>query len=201
MDPDTLRLLAFPLLVLAAVHDQRERLVPAWIWPLVVALGLVAIDLQPSSASHMVASVAVLGAVSVSLAFIGAFGMADVKALITTGVLLPVAPEIGPFPLVDGSIPLFPLVVAMNAMLFAMAYPMSVAVRNAMAGRWSLEMASVIEVEDVSDVHGWVHETGEDLMDVDVEGPVDVVPGVPYLVPFLAGVVFSVVVGDPTGLL
>jgi len=51
----------------------------------------------------------------------------------------------------------------------------------------------------VGDEHGWLVATGEDLDDVDPddlpEGPVEVVPGAPFLVPLLGGLLAALALG------
>jgi len=195
-----IELAALPFFAAAAYYDQRTRLVPSAIWLPPLVIGLAALALDPSAAPEAAASVALLGGVGAVLHRAGSFGLADVKALVVVAVVFPVAPS---WTALDGWIPLFPLVVAFNAMLVSLAYPASLAVRNALRGDWGKGMASRIEVpaENIGDVHGWVSGTGEDVAECDPDGPVDVVPGVPYLVPLLAGILVSLVIGDPTGLL
>jgi len=126
--------------------------------------------------------------------------MADVKGLVAAAVLLPVAPSLGPLPLLEGSIPLFPFVVLANAALAALAYPAATAARNALAGRWGPRMATTVEVpvEDAGSFHGWRVDSGDGGPECDT---VPMEPGVPFLVPLLAGLALSLTLGDPTALL
>jgi len=194
-----IELAALPFFAVAAYYDQRTRLVPSAIWLPPLVIGLAALALDPSALPEAAASVALLGGVGAVLHRAGSFGLADVKALVVVAVAFPVAP---PWALVDGWLPLFPLAVLLNTTLLSLLYPASLAVRNMVRGEWGRGMASKIEVTpaDIGGVHGWVSGTGEDVAECDPDGPVDVVPGVPYLVPLLAGLLVSLIIGDPTGI-
>ncbi|MFC6729315.1 prepilin peptidase, partial [Natronoarchaeum mannanilyticum] len=159
---DLLRLLAVPVFGWAAWRDVKSRRVPNKTWLPLLALGLLALVWQASSLHAtggyrwqlFVRQVAISLGLVVPLAYafwwIGGFGGADAKALMVLAVLLPTFPSYflaggAEYPLVQTRIGVFSFSVLTNAVIVAAAYPLALALYNAVRGRFSSAMAVGLE--------------------------------------------------------
>ncbi|MFB6108494.1 MAG: prepilin peptidase [Haloplanus sp.] len=176
---DLLRLLAVPALGWAAVRDVRTRRLPNRLWPPLVALGV--LTLAWDALGHVpVAGVddrLFLIRVGVSLCFlvpvayglwwVGGFGGADAKALMTVAVLFPTYPvyylPFGAYPAVRTTLGVFSMTVLTNTVLLGAAYPLYLGVRNALAGERSPVMfvGRRTAVSALPSEHGCLFETPE----------------------------------------
>lgn len=154
--PDLLRLLAVPVFAWAAYRDVRTRRVPNRTWMPLVAVGVVALawdgvailDATAFSQRLFVVQTALsLGLVApVGYVFwrLGGFGGADAKAVMTLALLYPVYPTIYAFetvfPLTQATLGVFSLTILSNAVLAGLTYPLILAGRNALRGRFHRAM-------------------------------------------------------------
>jgi preflagellin peptidase FlaK len=176
---DLLRLVAVPAFGWAAWRDVRTRRLPNRLWYPLVALG--AVLLVVDAVGHLPVTgvgdrrffvrVAVSLLVVVPLAYglwwMGGFGGADAKALMTLAVLLPTYPVFylgsDVYPLVQTRLGVFSMTVLTNAVVVGLAYPLYLGARNLAAG----EVASVmflgrrVDVGDLPTEHGRLFETTE----------------------------------------
>ena len=160
--PDLLRLLAVPVFGWAAWRDVKSRRVPNKTWLPLLALGLLALVWQAASLHAtggyrwqlFVRQVAISLGLVVPLAYafwwIGGFGGADAKALMVLAVLFPAFPSYflaggAEYPLVQTRIGVFSFSILTNAVLVAAAYPLALALYNAVRGRFSSAMAVGLE--------------------------------------------------------
>jgi preflagellin peptidase FlaK len=151
---DLLRLLAVPILAVAAWRDVRTRRVPNEFWYALTALGVVLLAWEWVSLgsgfrrSHLVRTTLLSVAVVVPLAYafwrFGAFGGADAKALMALAILFPTYPIVylpsESLPLVVTSVGVFSLTILTNGVLLGMAYPLVLGVRNLLAGHLDRRM-------------------------------------------------------------
>ncbi|WP_435334191.1 prepilin peptidase [Haloarchaeobius sp. TZWWS8] len=155
--PDLLRLLTVPVFGYLAYTDIKTRRVDNLTWVPLTALGVVLLALQFQDAAAaggrewrlFVISATISVGFVVSLAylfhFLGAFGGADARALMTMAVLYPTWPAIElagtTFPLGDPTtVRVFSFTVLTNAVLWGIAYPGLLAVRNGAVGHVSSRM-------------------------------------------------------------
>ncbi|MFB6165517.1 MAG: prepilin peptidase [Haloarculaceae archaeon] len=157
--PDFLRLLAVPVFGWAAVRDVRTRRVPNETWPPLLALALVALAWEgwlvwTGGTPTPVVPQAFLLRVLISVGFVvplsygfwwmGGFGGADAKALITLALLFPTFPTYllptVALPLVVPTLGVFSLSVLSNTVLAGIAYPFALTARNGLAGHVSRVM-------------------------------------------------------------
>ncbi len=153
---DILRLIAVPVLAWAALRDLRTRRVPNAIWGPLLVIGAIALLVEGSVAwatggwvwqRFLIATAVSLGLV-IPLAYgfwwIGGFGGADAKALMTLAVLFPTFPqyELGTvtLPVVESSIGSFVLTILTNAVLIGLLYPVGMTVMNLVRGDMSRVM-------------------------------------------------------------
>jgi preflagellin peptidase FlaK len=186
---DLLRLVAVPALGWAAWRDVRTRRLPNRLWYPLFAVGLVALAVD--AGGHLpVATVAdrlffvrvgvsvlLLVPLAYGLWWIGGFGGADAKALMTLAVLFPTYPvfylSAGAYPAVATTLGVFSLTVLTNAVLVGLAYPLYLGVRNAVRGDRSVVMfvGRRTEVAALPGEHGRLFEDGDgftrDGLDVD----------------------------------
>jgi len=176
--PDLLRLVVLPVFAWAAWRDINTRRLPNRLWPPLVGLGLVllaweAFQLSPFGTLEgqlflIQAGVSLLFIAPLGYAFwwIGGFGGADAKALITLAVLLPTYPMyvLGSlhFPLVETPIGVFSLTILTNTVLFAGAVPIVLAAQN--LSRVDIEpkamlFARRVDITSLPDRHGTLFET------------------------------------------
>ena len=180
--PDLLRLVVLPVFAWAAWRDINTRRLPNRLWPPLVGLGVVllaweAFQLAPFGTFE---GRLFLVQVAVSLLFIaplgyafwwlGGFGGADAKALITLAILLPTFPSyfLGSlqFPLVETPIGVFSLTVLTNTVLMAAAVPVVLALRNLSQGDIeprAMLFARRVDRASLPDRHGTLFETPEGI--------------------------------------
>jgi preflagellin peptidase FlaK len=194
---DGLRLLAVPLLGWAALRDVRTRRVPNWIWYVVGGLGLVLlaadlVRLAPFTGAYarfQLFRIAVSIGFVVPLSYVfwrlGGFGGADAKALMALAILFPTYPAYYPPVSVFGtSLPpvlpaeatlvgVFSLTILTNTVLVGALFPVALAARNALGGRFSpvMFLARIVPVDDLPEHHGRLFENRSGLtrsgLDVD----------------------------------
>ena len=180
--PDLLRLVILPVFAWAAWRDIRTRRLPNRLWPPLLALGVVLLGweaLQFWPFETLVARLFLLQ-VAISLLFVaplgyafwwlGAFGGADAKALISIAVLLPTFPSyiVGDtvFPVAATQSGVFSLTVLTNTALLAMAVPPVLALSNAARGAFSpiaMFLARPVAVDALSEHHGRLFETPDGI--------------------------------------
>jgi len=180
--PDLLRLVVLPVFAWAAWRDINTRRLPNRLWPPLVGLGVVllvweSIQLAPFAT---IEGRLFLVQVGVSLLFIaplgyafwwlGGFGGADAKALITLAILLPTFPSYAlgslHLPLVETPIGVFSLTVLTNTVLFAAAVPIVLAARNLSTGDIeprAMFFARRVDRESIPDRHGTLFETPDGI--------------------------------------
>ena len=151
--PDLLRLLAVPVLVWAAYCDIQTRRVPNRTWKPLFVLAIV-LFFWDGVASYLAggltwaffavgAGISLFIVIPASYGFwrFGAFGGADAKALIVLALLFPTYPtyEISSYllPLVRTPTGAFSLTILANTVLVGACYPLVLAIRNALAGRFT----------------------------------------------------------------
>jgi len=168
---DLLRLVAVPAFAWAAYRDVRTRRVPNRLWLPLAALGAVllawdaAVRLPFDPADRLFAlrvAISLGFVVPLSYGFwrIGGFGGADAKAFMTLAVLFPATPvyylPTTSLPFVAATLGVFSMTVLTNTVLLGLAYPLGIAVRNALAGELSPRMFLAVRqpVERVERAHG-----------------------------------------------
>ncbi|AZH23901.1 A24 family peptidase [Haloplanus aerogenes] len=150
MLPDLLRLLAVPALGWAAWRDVRTRRLPNRLWTPLVAIGLLTLAVDAVGHLPMTTvddrlffvrvgvSVLILIPLAYALWWVGGFGGADAKALMTLAILFPTYPVFylpgDAYPLVASNLGVFSLTILTNAVLVGLAYPLYLGVRNALRG-------------------------------------------------------------------
>jgi preflagellin peptidase FlaK len=186
---DLLRLLAVPALGWAAWRDVRTRRLPNRLWTPLVAIGLLTLALDASSHLPLTTvddrlffvrvgvSVLILVPLAYGLWWLGGFGGADAKALMTLAVLLPTYPVFylptDAYPLVATTLGVFSMTILTNAVLVGLAYPLYLGGRNALRGDRSILMfvGRRTDVAALSNEHGRLFETTEgvtrDGLDID----------------------------------
>jgi preflagellin peptidase FlaK len=177
--PDLLRLVALPVFGWAAYRDVRTRRVPNRTWYPLVALGVVLlavevvgvlpVDGYEERLFLLRTGLSIGFVVPLSYVFwrIGGFGGADAKALMTLAVLLPTYPTyflpgVG-LPVERATLGVFSMTVLTNTVIVGLAYPLFLAVRNAVAGVFS-PVAFVgrrVPLEELSTTHGRLFEVPE----------------------------------------
>jgi len=186
---DLLRLLAVPALGWAAWRDVRTRRLPNRLWTPLVAIGLLTLALDASSHLPLTTvddrlffvrvgvSVLILVPLAYGLWWLGGFGGADAKALMTLAVLFPTYPVFylptDAYPLVATTLGVFSMTILTNAVLVGLAYPLYLGGRNALRGDRSILMfvGRRTDVAALSNEHGRLFETTEgvtrDGLDID----------------------------------
>ncbi len=180
--PDLLRLVVLPVFAWAAWRDINTRRLPNRLWPPLVGLGVVllaweAFQLAPFATLEgrfflVQVAVSLLFIAPLGYAFwwLGGFGGADAKALITLAILLPTFPSYAvgslSLPLVETPIGVFSLTVLTNTVLMAAAVPVVLAARN--LSRGDIEPAAMffarrVDRESIPDRHGTLFETPESI--------------------------------------
>jgi len=186
---DLVRLIAVPALGWAAWRDVRTRRLPNRLWSLLVAVGLFALAID--TVAHLPAtsvddrlffvrvgvSILLLVPLAYGLWWVGGFGGADAKALMTLAVLFPTYPvfylQTDAYPLVATTLGVFSLTILTNAVLVGLSYPLYLGVRNAFRGDRSVVMfvGRRTDVAALPREHGRLFETAEgftrDGLDVD----------------------------------
>lgn len=176
--PDLLRLLVVPVLGWAAWRDVETRRVPSITWYPLVALGVVL--LAWDAVGHLSVStladrlffvrvgVSLLFVAPLSYAFwyLGGFGGADAKALITFSILLPTFPTYYlpglALPAEVTTLGVFSMTILTNTVIFAAGYPLAMAARNVADGDTEVPLLFFgrrIPTADLSTAHGRLFET------------------------------------------
>jgi len=112
-------------------------------------------------------SLLILVPLAYGLWWVGGFGGADAKALMTLAVLFPTYPVFylatDAYPLVATTLGVFSLTILTNAVLVGLAYPLYLGVRNALRGDRSLVMfvGRRTDVAALAHEHGRLFEDGE----------------------------------------
>ncbi|MFB6084842.1 MAG: prepilin peptidase [Halorientalis sp.] len=180
--PDLLRLVAVPALGWAAWRDVKTRRVPnrTWLPLLGVALLALAIEVWQVWTGATVGYVnqrAYFLRVTISVGFviplaygfwwIGGFGGADAKALITLAVLFPTFPTyLFPgvaLPVVVPTLGVFAMSVLSNTVVVGLFYPVALTLRNAVGGHVAKAMVigRPVATERVTEEHGRLLQTPE----------------------------------------
>lgn len=159
---DLVRLATIPAFVAIAWRDIQTRRVPSIYWAPLTALGAVLLYVDWQGAAELgglnyqtfLVSTALGVGFLIPLAFlfhyIGAFGGADARALMTIAVLFPVYPEITVaqtlFPPKQAPLPVFSFTILSNAIVCGIAYPFVLAARNLASGTVSRGMFAGLSV-------------------------------------------------------
>ena len=177
---DLLRLLVVPVFAWAAYRDVQTRRLPNVLWYPLAALGAVLL-LWDVAARWPVAGVGdrlFLVRVAFSLGFViplsyafwwlGGFGGADAKALMTLAVVFPTFPaySVGTLrlPVVEPLLGVFSMTILTNTVVVALAYPLVLLVRNVVAGDVPSVLPVIVlgrqtTVDDLRADHGRLLET------------------------------------------
>jgi preflagellin peptidase FlaK len=147
---DLLRLLVVPVFAWAAYRDVQTRRLPNVLWYPLAALGAVLLlwDVATRWPLTGVGDRLFLVRVAFSLGFViplsyvfwwlGGFGGADAKALMTLAVVFPTFPAytvgILRLPVVEPLLGVFSMTILTNTVVVALAYPLVLLVRNVVAG-------------------------------------------------------------------
>ncbi|MGQ4556354.1 prepilin peptidase [Halobellus sp. GM3] len=178
--PDLLRLVVLPVLAWTAWRDVETRRVPSRTWAPLVGLGLLllVVDAVGQLSASMPAAALFFVRVAVSLFLVapiaylfwrlGGFGGADAKALITIAILLPTFPTYYfsgyTLPYVETTLGVFSMTILTNTVVLAAAYPLALAVRNALDGDVAFPVAFLgrrIATDALPTAHGRLFETPE----------------------------------------
>jgi preflagellin peptidase FlaK len=180
--PDLLRLVVLPVFAWAAWRDINTRRLPNRLWPPLVAVGVVALVWEaiqlPSFGTYdgrlflVQVGVSLLFIAPLGYAFwwLGGFGGADAKALITLAVLLPTFPSYSlgglSLPLVDTPLGVFSLTVLTDTVLIAAIAPLLLALGNLLRGYIeprAMLFARPVAVDSIPDRHGKLFETPDGI--------------------------------------
>ena len=176
--PDLLRLVAIPVFGWAAWQDIKTRRLSSRSWAVLTGLGIVLLILEsiqlfpfntPSGQAFFIRvamSLVLIGLVGFAFGWLGLFGGADAKAMISISILLPVFPKYNisgmMFPLSGTPIDVFSITVMTNAALLAMVYPVGLAIVNIIRLRFdpvAMFLAIPMDVESLHKRYGWLSET------------------------------------------
>jgi preflagellin peptidase FlaK len=175
---DLLRLIAVPAFGWAAWRDVRTRRLPNRLWYPLLAVGLVALlwdigHLLPVSGVgdrlvlvRVGVSLFVIVPLSYGLWWLGGFGGADAKALMTLALLFPTYPVYylpwGAYPRIETTLGVFSMTILTNAVLVGVGYPCYLGVRNAVRGDRSRLMffGRRVDVAALPGEHGRLFENG-----------------------------------------
>ncbi|MFB6111712.1 MAG: prepilin peptidase [Halobacteriaceae archaeon] len=168
--PDLLRLVAVPVLGLAAYRDVRTRRVPNSFWYPLAVLGLLLLAWEWTTLApgfqrmRFLRSTLLSIGIVVPLAYgfwrLGAFGGADAKALMAIAVLFPGYPTYyfptEALPVVVTAVGVFSLTILTNAVLLGMGYPVALGLRNLVAGELDRRMfvGRPVAWRAVTETHG-----------------------------------------------
>jgi len=178
---DLVRLVAVPVFAWAAYRDIETRRVPNRTWLPLAVLGVALLAVE----SWRISTGDVLGgdpareqfflSVAVSLGLVapvgylfywfGGFGGADAKALIVLAVLFPTFPQyILPttsLPLTRTTLDVFSLTILTNTVVVGAAYPLGVALKNALSGHTGRAMllGKPVRTTEITDEYGSLMET------------------------------------------
>ncbi|MFB6284158.1 MAG: prepilin peptidase [Halobacteria archaeon] len=164
---DLLRVVvAVPVFTYGSVYDLRERRVPHQTWLPLVAVGVVALVADLSTAAGTPAFTPMVLTASVSIAvglffgygfyYLGTVGGADRYALAVLGISFPLYPHFRIFgtglPVIEPNLQIFILSILGNTVLIGLFYPLALFARNILRGDVSV-MMFVAEKVDVSELH------------------------------------------------
>ena len=149
--PDLIRLLVIPIFLYAAASDIRIRRVPKVVWIPAILLGAIALGWEALRLFgvggvlwqlwliRVVISIGLIAPLGLVFWWIGAFGLADAKAIVTIALVFPTFPSFviagTHLPLVVSDIGVFSLTILVNAVLVGLCYPFALAARNLAHGR------------------------------------------------------------------
>jgi preflagellin peptidase FlaK len=174
---DLVRLVAVPAFGWAAWRDVRTRRLPNRLWYPLGAVGVVALLVDAVGHFPVVGladrlffvrvgvSLLVVVPLAYGLWWMGGFGGADAKALMTLAVLFPTYPTFyvgnAAYPLVETTLGAFSLTVLTNAVVVGLAYPLYLGVRNALRGDLSpvVFLGRRVDVAALPGEHGRLFET------------------------------------------
>ncbi|RXK50628.1 prepilin peptidase [Halorientalis pallida] len=178
--PDLLRLVAVPVLGWAAWRDVKTRRVPNRTWLPLLGVALLALALEAwqvwtgttvgyvNQQAYFLRTTISLGFV-IPLAYgfwwIGGFGGADAKALITLAVLFPTFPTyLFPdfaLPVVVPTLGVFAMTVLSNTVVVGLFYPVALTLRNAAGGHVAKAMVigRPVATERVTEEYGRLLQT------------------------------------------
>jgi len=176
---DLLRLIAVPALGWAAWRDVRTRRLPNRLWYPLFVVGL--LTLVWDSLAHLPVagvddrlflvrvgiSVLVVVPLAYGLWWVGGFGGADAKALMTLAVLFPTYPvfylSTGAYPAVVTNVGVFSMTILTNAVLVGLAYPVYLAIHNGLRGDRApvMFLGRRTDVSALPTEHGRLFETTE----------------------------------------
>jgi len=176
---DLLRLLAVPALGWAAWRDVRTRRLPNRLWYPLLVVGL--LTLAWDALGHLPVagvddrlflvrvgiSLLVVVPLAYGLWWIGGFGGADAKAMMTLAVLFPTYPVFylasGAYPAVVTDVGVFSMTILTNAVLVGLAYPVYLGVRNGLRGDRApvMFLGRRTDVSALPTEHGRLFETTE----------------------------------------
>ena len=180
--PDLLRLVAVPALGWAAWRDIKTRRVPnqAWLPLLGVALLALAVEVwqvwtgatvgyvnQRAYFLRVMISIGFVVPLAYGFWWIGGFGGADAKALITLAVLFPTFPTyLFPdfaLPVVVPTLGVFAMSVLSNTVVVGLFYPVALTLRNAAGGHVAKAMVigRPVATERVTEEYGRLLQTPE----------------------------------------
>lgn len=180
--PDLLRLLAVPVFAWAAWRDVQTRRVPNRTWLPLLGLGVVALAVEgwlvytggtpvPVDEGVYLVRVAIslgfVGPLAYAFWWVGGFGGADAKALITVAVLFPTFPTyLFPgvaLPVVVPTLGVFAMSVLSNTVVVGLCYPVVLTLRNAVGGHVSTVMfvGRPVRSAAVTEEYGRLLETTE----------------------------------------
>ncbi|WP_339105302.1 prepilin peptidase [Haloterrigena salinisoli] len=176
--PDLLRLVAVPVFAWVAVRDIKTRRVSSAVWIPLSLLGAVLLVWDgwlAWTAGGYAWTYDFLLPTAVSLGFVvpiaylfwwvGGIGGADAKALLVLALLFPVYPEYAvgswTFPLTTMPVAAFAFTVLVNTVFIGLAAPIFLAVRNAVAGRFTgvMFIGWPVSWDAVPETHGRLLET------------------------------------------
>ncbi|WP_459806612.1 A24 family peptidase [Halopiger thermotolerans] len=180
--PDLLRLVAVPVFAWVAVRDIKTRRVSSGVWIPLALLGAALLvweaQLARAAGPHAWTTEFLVPA-AISLGFVvpiaylfwwfGGFGGADAKALLVIALLFPTFPEYAvgarTLPLTTSPLGALSFTILTNAVVVAVAIPVVLAVRNAVAGRIApvMVLGWPVSTESLSDRHGQLLEMPEGI--------------------------------------
>lgn len=182
-EPDTLRLLALPVLAWAAWSDHHTRRVDRRVWAMLIIIGSIAAVWQVDqlapiyttedfrTLTQLIIVPPATGFLAVILYRAGAFGGADAKALFALGLVFPTPVEYV-LPALSIQLPIYQpqimlIAVGFNGMLFAvLLYLLKMWAQNLKRGERTVELlvTEEIAVSKIPETPGqmnWTDETGE----------------------------------------
>lgn len=172
----------FLVLTVASWRDLKSRRIESVIWYPAYGAGIILLGLHvfnilnsPSviarfEALRIVLSILMLTLFGFLFWYLGLFGLADTKAFVAIGILVPLYPDIlihsTSFPLYETQFGVFSLSVVANGLILTLLYPFYLGVRNSMNGYikfpWMF-LTVTREPEDIEKCHGKMATSTEGL--------------------------------------